>query len=75
VGRTRNAGCRIQNPGLIAALRSLKGDNHEVRVNSLPDVEHFGMPREQDTANGADPAGDDYYTDSSTAAKTPELPA
>ena len=55
---------------LKAALRS-KGDNHEVRVNSLPDVEHFGMLREQHTANGADPPGDDSFT----AAETPELPA
>jgi len=41
----------------------------------LPDVEHFGMLREQHIANEADPGGDDSSTDSSTAAETPELPA
>ena len=73
-GETQDAASKSR---LIAALKSLKGDNHEVRVNSLPDVEHFWMLREQHTtfANGAHPAGDDSSTDSSTAAETPELPA
>ena len=66
-GETQDAASR-----LITALRSLKGDNHEVRANSLPGVEHFWMLREPHTtfANGADRAGDD-----SSTAEAPALPA